>query len=179
MGAAKKIRTYLELIFADPKQPRVNAGVLGAASEAVFGEGFRSPLVDTGEAPVIVSELDHVLFLRLWEIYRVLDLLGRTTPSLIETYSRFRERKHFVETLEFRYFDTSDELLAKLDPNFVSTTQSLFNQIYELRLFLRFTDALPSHVEKYIGDSLVLMVEDWNSLVDRVQSRYRWSFKKL
>jgi len=149
-------------------------------ADGLFGESFRSPLLAMEGVEIeIKDEVEHAFFLRSCELYRVLELLTRSTPSLIETYSKYRERKQFEETLRFRFFNSEDALLAKFDPNLTATQQAVFNHIHELRIYLRYTDALPSTVQQRILESTEIMIENWNLLVEGLYGTYCWNFKKL
>ena len=180
MGAVRKITEYIAELW-DQRIPdpaaKLRLGQVNA--QALFGEAFRSPLIDTEEPLVIRSDVDHAFFLRLCELYRVLELVQRTQPKLIETYSRFRERKQFEETLTMRYFETDDGYIAKFDPNLTAIVLAIFNHFIELRLFLRYTDALPSTVDTHIQESLLSLTENWNTLIDGAHARFGWNFKKL
>lgn len=148
-------------------------------AQALFGDAFRSPLIETEEKIRIRDEAEHSFFLRLCELYRVLELLARTQPKLVETYSKFRERKQFEDTLQFRYFETDDDLISRFDPNLTAILLAVFNHVLELRIFLRYTDALPSTIDTHIQESLLSLTENWNALVDGVYAQYGWNFKKL
>jgi hypothetical protein len=139
---------------------------------------FRSPLEGQGEVR-FGNEVEHALFLRCCELFRVLDLLERSTDRLIEVYSKYRNREPFRETLAFRYFDSEEALVAQFDPRLAAQMFSLFNLIYELRISLTYTDALPLTVKKEIDDHLLTLKEAWNQLTDGLQEEYGWSFKKI
>jgi hypothetical protein len=139
---------------------------------------FRSPL--DGEQEVrFASEIDHAFFLRCCELYRVLDLVERTTEHLVEVYSKYRNRDPFKEALTFRYFDSEEALVAQFDPRLAANMFALFNLIYELRLSLTYTDLLPLTVQKEIDDAMFTLRGTWNELRDGVEARYGWQFKKL
>lgn len=139
---------------------------------------FRSPL--EGEQEIrFKDEIDHAFFLRCCELYRVLDLVERTTDRLIEVYSKYRNRDPFTETLTFRYFDSEEALVAQFDPRLAANMFALFNLIYELRISLTYTDLLPLTVKKEIDDSMLTLRQSWNELRDGVERRYGWQFKKL
>jgi hypothetical protein len=139
---------------------------------------FRSPLEGQGEVR-FRDEVDHAFFLRCCELYRVLDLLERTTEQLIETYSKYRSRTQFTETLNFRYFDSEEALVALFEPQLAGRMFFLFNFLYELRISLTYTDDLPLTVKQSIDDSMLTLREAWNELVDGVRDQYGWQFKKL
>ena len=139
---------------------------------------FRSPLDGEGEVK-FRDEVDHAFFLRCCELYRVLDLLERNTDKLVEIYSKYRNRTPFTETLTFRYFDSEEALVAKFDPLLAANMFFLFNFLYELRISLTYTDELPLTARKEIDDSMWTLREGWNQLVDGVESKYGWKFKKL
>lgn len=201
MGAAKKVGSYLRLLWRErlpdsseipdviyeeaeksslAREHGVKIATIGpSTAPALFGEGFRSPILEVNREFVVESAAERMLFSRLLELYRVLELLARTVPTLVETYSKFRERRQFEETIKLRHFDWSPLEIAQLDPSFSGQVLAIHNHLLELALYLRFTDALPSHVEKNIRDSLEILLNDWNFLVDRVEAEYRWSFKKL
>lgn len=139
---------------------------------------FRSPL--DGEQEIrFQNEIDHAFFLRCCELYRVLDLVERTTEKLIEVYSKYRNRDPFKEALTFRYFDSEEALVAKFDPRLAANLFALFNLLYELRLSLTYTDLLPLTVKKEIDDNMFTLRGNWNDLRDGVEERYGWQFKKL
>lgn len=181
MGAVRKLTEYIAEFWdqrlADPAALVPRHGEVNA--QALFGDAFRSPLIETDAPLLIRSETDHAFFLRLCELYRVLELLQRTQPLLIETYSKFRERKQFEETLRLRYFETDDGYIAAFDPNLTAILLAIFNHLIELRIFLRYTDALPSTIDTHIGEALLSLTENWNALVDGAQAKFAWSFKKL
>ena len=139
---------------------------------------FRSPLVEQGEVS-FRDEVDHAFFLRCCELYRVLDLLERTTDDLIEVYSKYRNRTQFTETLTFRYFDSEEALVAQFDPQLAAKVFFLFNFLYELRISLTYTDELPLTAKKEIDDAMLTLREGWNELTEGVKERYGWEFKKL
>jgi hypothetical protein len=151
---------------------------LRAASAKFTLPTFRSPL-DEGVDIRFKSEVEHAFFLRCCELYRVLDLLERTKDKMIETYSKYRSRTQFTETLTFRYFDSEEALVAKFDPELAARMFFLFNFLYEMRLSLTYTDELPHTVKKQIDDSLPTLREAWNFLRDEVADRYKWNFKPL
>jgi hypothetical protein len=139
---------------------------------------FRSPLAGEGEVR-FEGEVDHAFFLRCCELYRVLDLLERSTDMLVDVYSKYRNRNQFTETLTFRYFDSEEALVARFDPKLAADMFFLFNFLYELRITLTYTDELPMATKKQIDDSMLTLKESWNSLVDAVEARYQWQFKKF
>lgn len=139
---------------------------------------FRSPLAEQGEVS-FRDEIDHAFFLRCCELYRVLDLLERTTDDLIEVYSKYRNRAQFTETLTFRYFDSEEALVAQFDPQLAAKMFFLFNFLYELRISLTYTDELPLTAKKEIDDAMLTLREGWNGLTEGVTEKYGWSFKKL
>lgn len=139
---------------------------------------FRSPL--EGEQEIrFKDEVDHAFFLRCCELYRVLDLVERTTEKLVEVYSKYRNRDPFKEALTFRYFDSEEALVAKFDPRLAANMFALFNLLYELRISLTYTDLLPLTVKKEIDDSMLTLRESWNDLRDGVEERYGWQFKRM
>ena len=139
---------------------------------------FRSPL--DGEIEVhFRDEVDHAFFLRCCELYRVLDLLERTTEDLIDIYSKYRNREQFTQVLTFRYFDSEEALVAKFDPFLAANMFFLFNYLYELRISLTYTDDLPLTVKKEIDDAMWTLRDGYNRLRDGVQEKYGWSFKRL
>lgn len=149
-------------------------------AERLFGAGFRSPLLDDGQGSIVIQDTtEHAFFLRLCEAYRVLELSVRTVPTMIETYSRFRERKQFEETLRMRFFDGDDQIIARFDPHLSAIMNSIFNHVHELRIYLRYTDALPSTVEQRMTEDLAIMQESWELLVDGIHAKYGWNFKKI
>jgi len=139
---------------------------------------FRSPLTGEGEVS-FKSEVDHAFFLRCCELYRVLDLLDRTSDKLVDVYSKYRNRNQFTETLTFRYFDSEEALVAQFDPKLAADMFFLFNFLYELRISLTYTDELPMATKKQIDDSMLTLKESWNGLVDGTGVRYGWQFKKF
>lgn len=139
---------------------------------------FRSPLEGQGEVR-FRDEVDHAFFLRCCELYRVLELLDRRTDELVEVYSKYRNRAQFTETLTFRYFDSEEALVALFDPKLAAGMFSLFNLLYEMRIGLTYTDALPLTVKQEIQDKMLTLRDAWNELVDGVRERYEWDFKKL
>jgi hypothetical protein len=139
---------------------------------------FRSPLSGEGEIS-FQDEVDHAFFLRCCELYRVLELLERTTDKLIDVYSKYRNRNQFTETLTFRYFDSEEALVAKFDPLLAANMFFLFNLLYEMRINLTYTDELPLTAKKEIDDIMLTLRESWNQLTEGVKTRYGWEFKKL
>ena len=139
---------------------------------------FRSPLAGEGDV-TFQGEVDHAFFLRCCELYRVLDLLERTSDKLIDVYSKYRNRNQFTETLTFRYFDSEEALVAQFDPKLAAEMFFLFNFLYELRITLTYTDELPMATKKQIDDSMITMKEAWNKLTEAVEAKYGWQFKKL
>lgn len=139
---------------------------------------FRSPLKE-GEDIEFQDAIDHAFFLRCCELFRVLDLMERKLDDLIEIYSKYRNRQQFADILNFRYFDSEEELVAHFDPMLAANMFFLFNFLYEMRITLTYTDELPHTVKKDIEDSMLTLKEGWNKLVDGVESRYGWRFKKL
>lgn len=139
---------------------------------------FRSPLAGEGDIG-FRDEIDHAFFLRCCELYRVIDLIDRTTDRLVEVYSKYRHRNQFMETLTFRYFDSEEALVAKFDPKLAANLFAVFNFIYELRINLTYTDELPLTVQKQIEDAQWTMIQTWNELTDGVEDKYGWKFKKF
>ena len=139
---------------------------------------FRSPLEGEGEVR-FRDVTDHAFFLRCCELFRVLELLERTTDQLVDTYSKYRHRSQFTETLTFRYFDSEEALVARFDPRLAADMFFLFNFLYELRIQLTYTDELPMATKKQIDDAMLTLKEGWNKLTDAVEARYGWKFKKL
>lgn len=139
---------------------------------------FRNPLDGEGDIS-FRDEVDHAFFLRCCELYRVLDLLERTTDDLIEVYSKYRNRAQFTETLTFRYFDSEEALVAQFDPQLAAKMFFLFNFLYELRISLTYTDELPLTAKKEIDDAMLTLREGWNELTEGVKDHYGWNFKKL
>jgi hypothetical protein len=139
---------------------------------------FRSPLADEGDIR-FRDEVDHAFFLRCCELYRVLDLLERNSEKLVEVYSKYRKHSQFTETLTFRYFDSEEALVAKFDPRLAASMFFCFNFLYELRISLTYTDLLPGTVKTEIEDALWTLRPGWNELVEGVEKKYGWKFKKL
>lgn len=139
---------------------------------------FRSPLAESSGIR-FRDEVDHAFFLRCCELYRVLELLARELDKLVETYSKYRKRSQFTETLTFRYFDSEEALVAKFEPRLAASMFFCFNFLYELRISLTYTDDLPHTVRGQIEDSLWTLRQGWNELVDGVDERYGWKLKKL
>jgi len=139
---------------------------------------FRSPLDGEGNIG-FRDEVDHAFFLRCCELYRVIDLIDRTTERLVEVYSKYRHRNQFTETLTFRYFDSEEALVAKFDPKLAASLFAVFNFLYELRINLTHTDELPLTVQKQIEDAQWTMIQTWNELTDGVEAKYGWKFKKF
>ena len=139
---------------------------------------FRNPLEGEGDI-TFRDEVDHAFFLRCCELYRVLDLLERTTDKLVDVYSKYRNRAPFTETLTFRYFDSEEALVAQFDPRLAANLFFLFNFLYELRIKLTYTDELPLTVKKDIDDAMWTLRDAWNKLTDGVEEKYGWKFKKL
>lgn len=181
MGAVRKLSEFIaEMWDQRLRDPASHLPMHGEVSaQALFGEAFRSPLIESEEKILIRSELDHAFFLRACELYRVMELLQRTLPKAIETYSKYRERKQFEEMLTMRYFETDDEWICRFDPNLTAIMLAIFNHLIELRIFLRYTDALPSTVDTHIQESLLTLTENWNMYVDGVHAKFGWNFKKL
>jgi|GEM_PF-3700115 len=140
---------------------------------------FRSPLAEEGGELRFRDEVDHAFFLRCCELYRVLDLLERNIDKLVEVYSKYRNRAQFTETFTFRYFDSEEALVAKFDPRLAASMFFLFNFLYELRINLTYTDVLPGTIKTEIEDALWTLRQGWNELVDGVEKKYSWKFKKL
>ena len=140
---------------------------------------FRSPLIEDSGEIKFRDEIDHAFFLRCCELFRVLDLLERTTDDLIETYSKYRHRTQFTESLNFRYFDSEEALVAHFDPQLAANMFFLFNFLYELRISLTYTDDLPLTVKKEIDDAMWTLRDGWNKLRDGVEAKYQWKFKKM
>lgn len=139
---------------------------------------FRSPLVGAEEI-FFETEVDHAFFLRCCELYRVLDLLERTTDSLIETYSKYRHREQFTETLSFRYFDSEEALVAKFDPKLAATMFFLFNYIHEMKIYLTYTDQLPLSVKNEIENAMGTLRAGWNELQKGTEEKFGWVFKRM
>jgi hypothetical protein len=137
---------------------------------------MRSPLRESEEAS-IGSDAEHAFFLRCFDLYRLIELVDRSLESMIEAYSKYRTRDLFKETLKPSHFDMSEEGLQGLDPNLNATVQAMFNRIHELRVSLLFEDALPFTVKARIETVLADLKHEWNSMQDRIESRYRWKFK--
>jgi hypothetical protein len=125
------------------------------------------------------GEVDHAFFLRCCELYRVLDLLERNQERLVDVYSKYRKHSQFTEVLTFRYFDSEEALVAKFDPRLAASMFFCFNFLYELRISLTYTDDLPGTVKTEIEDSLWTLRQGWNELVDGVEAKHGWKFKKL
>ncbi|MFL5814893.1 MAG: hypothetical protein ACJ763_15060 [Bdellovibrionia bacterium] len=141
-------------------------------------EILRSPLRDESEA-VVSSDAEHALFLRCFELYRVIELADRTLESMIEAYSKYRTRDLFKETLQMRYFDFDSAGLDGIDPGLNANVIAMFNRIYELRLSLLFEDGLPFTVKARVEAVLSELKREWNSIQAEVETRYQWSFKLL
>jgi hypothetical protein len=148
---------------------------------------MRSPLREESEA-AISSEAEHLLFLRCYELYRVIELADRTLESMIEAYSKYRTRDLFKETLNSKYFDFDgagfgrSDLIAALegvDPGLNTALIAMFNRLYELRLSLLYEDGLPFTVKARVEAVLSDLKNEWNSLLADLESRYQWQFKFL
>ncbi|HEY8280579.1 MAG TPA: hypothetical protein VIH99_13195 [Bdellovibrionota bacterium] len=165
--------------MAEKKKPAKSAKSGWAYSYKKFTlPTFRSPLANEGDIR-FRDEVDHAFFLRCCELYRVLDLTERNKERLVEVYSKYRKHSQFTETLTFRYFDSEEALVAKFDPRLAASMFFCFNFLYELRISLTYTDNLPGTVKTEIDDSLWTLRQGWNGLVDGVEEKYGWKFKKL
>jgi hypothetical protein len=95
------------------------------------------------------------------------------------SWKSIRNREQFKETLTFRYFDSEEALVAKFDPRLSASMFFCFNFLYELRISLTYTDVLPGTAKTEIDDSLYTLRQGWNTLVEGVEEKYGWKFKKL
>lgn len=174
---AQAERDAVDRATQPPRFPEVPAEV---HAERLFGSGFRSPLLDDGQGSILIrDEVEHAFFLRVCELYRVLELVTRTTPTLIETYSKFRERKQFEQALEMRFFEGDDKIISRFDPHLSAIMYSIYNHLHELRIYLRYTDALPSTVEQRMLEDLEIMRDSWDMFVEGIFAAKGWNFKKL
>jgi hypothetical protein len=139
-------------------------------------EALRSPLRDESEA-FVSSDAEHALFLRCFELYRVIELADRTLESMIEAYSKYRTRDLFKETLQMRYFDSENDGLDGIDPGLNVNVIAMFNRLYELRLSLLYEDGLPFTVKARVEVILSELKREWNFIQAEVETRYQWSFK--
>jgi hypothetical protein len=140
--------------------------------------GYHFPL-ETEHPVIIEDEVQHALFQRCCELYRMMDLLRRQTPALIEAYSRFHSRHQFVEALQCRHFSLDGELAARLDPELLIWTNSLFNMLHELKVSLSCTEALPHTLQAEIEGALYLLIEGWERVRPMVQEKYGWAFLRI
>lgn len=141
-------------------------------------EALRSPLREESEAS-ISSEAEHALFLRCFELYRVIELADRTLESMIESYSKYRTRDLFKETFQARYFDLDGASFEGVDPSLNAVLIAMFNRLYELRLSLLYEDGLPFTVKARVEAALSELKHEWNSIQSDIEGRYQWKFKQL
>ena len=137
--------------------------------------GLKFPLEN--ESPIIIeNEVQNALFQRCLELYRLTDLLRRQGPGLIEAYSRFNSRHQFGEALQARFFDWDERWSAQMDPEIVVRLTVLSNLLYELKVSLSCTDALPHSLRTEIEKVLMLLIEGWDGIRIWVYEKYGWSF---
>lgn len=135
--------------------------------------------VEEGADVSIGSDAERAFFLRCCELYRVLELADRRLDSMIETYSKYRTREPFKETLAFRYFDEANDFTGIIDAELDVLVVAMFNMIHELRVSLMHEDALPYTVKTRIESALSILKKEWNEIVPKLQKRYSWRLKRL
>ncbi len=132
-----------------------------------------------GETLSIESEVDHALFLQCCEVYRVIDLLQRNLHSMVETYSKYRTRDPFRDSLILRFFGVDEAILSQIDPTVELRVLTAFNRLHELRLNLSHEDALPFTVKNKIEAELGQLRKEWDAIRECVAEKLGWKLKAL
>jgi hypothetical protein len=166
------------LFLSLPRESPVGKKGKKAKSAIKIPEALRSPLRDESEA-FVSSDAEHALFLRCFELYRVIELADRTLESMIEAYSKYRTRDLFKETLQMRHFDFECETLEGVDPGLNATLVAMSNRLHELRLSLLYEDGLPFTVKARVESILSELKREWNSIQTDLENRYQWRLKLL
>lgn len=143
-----------------------------------LSEGLRTPIREESELK-IQSEDEHAFFLRCFELYRVLELISRRMESMIDTYSKYRTREVFAETLSYRYFDDASGKIAGSNPLLNTRLVAMFNQLHELRVSLLYEDALPHTLRTRIEGHLALLRKEWEEFIQLLETHLGWKLKSL
>lgn len=161
-----------------PKKNPFSSGTPARNVSIQLSEGLKTPIREGSEIR-IQNEAEHAFFLRCFELYRVLELVSRRMESMIDTYSKYRTREVFSETLAFRYFDDASGRIAESDPKLNLQLVAMFNQLHELRVSLLYEDALPHTLRTRIEGHMALLKKQWQEFVVLLESSMDWKLRSL
>jgi hypothetical protein len=122
----------------------------------------------------IRSDVEHALFLQCSEVFRIIDLLARSSGEMVDTYSKYRTRDPFRDALILRFFGVDETILSKVHPEIETRILGAFNRIHELRLRLSHVDALPFTVKEDLVAEVAQLTHAWDDLRTVLQSRLGW-----
>ncbi len=127
----------------------------------------------------ISSAIENALFLQCCELFRVIDLVERNLTNMVETYSKYRTRDPFRESLVLRFSGLDEGILSQIDPEIEIEVLSLFNRIHELRLVLFHADALPFTVRGEIEAEMGHLKKGWDQVRVLVETKLGWRLKSF
>lgn len=97
------------------------------------------------------------------ELLRVRRDLPERQDFLVQTWSRFRAREVFADTLFVRWRTLTAGDVAELDPATLPALHAAYEGIEELALYLRYTEDMPTtlgeHLERATRELLPLLDE--------------------
>jgi hypothetical protein len=160
------------------KKKPFSRGTPSRSIQILLSEGLKTPIREDAQIE-IGNEAEHAFFLRCFELYRVLELISRRMESMIDTYSKYRTREVFAETLAYRYFDDASGKIAESNPQLNLQLVAMYNQLHELRVSLLYEDALPHTLRTRIEGHMALLRKEWQEFTQLLETHLGWKLRIL
>ncbi len=93
---------------------------------------------------------------------------------MVETYSKYRTRDPFRDSLILRFFGVDEAALARVHPEVETQVLGAFNRIHELRLRLSHVDALPFTVKEDLKTEVAHLTQAWDQLRSALEKHLGW-----
>ncbi|MEQ1569507.1 MAG: hypothetical protein ABMA64_27975 [Myxococcota bacterium] len=106
------------------------------------------PTFDEADLP---DRLRRVMAL---EIARIVEDLEVRRPTLVEWWSRYRDRAPLLDTVFSRWRTLGLGDLALVDPDAMVACDAFYRELDELRLYFQFTQDMPTTLDERYGAAL-------------------------
>jgi hypothetical protein len=88
------------------------------------------------------------------EIVRVVEDLDARRETLVEWWSRFRDRAPLLDTVFSRWRTLAMADLALIDPDAIVACDTFYRELDELRLYFQFTQDMPTTLDERYTEAL-------------------------
>jgi hypothetical protein len=107
------------------------------------------PVYDESDLP------DRLRRLIALEITRILEDLDLRRPTLVELWSRHRDRTPFLDTVFSRWRTLSMVDLALVEADAMVACEAFYRELDDLRLYFQFTQDMPVTLEERYDEGMV------------------------